>query len=137
MGDAQVSSNEAMLNFDMEAFYNNYLRVMRDDQLIGCETPMGEGGGSCQNAGLHAGSLPDVVPFTTSPYGGFPGSTVWAAAYPIIAYNSFKKYEDVGTLREHYEGLVALMKYWDKLPCSSSGQNLCGGLGDWVDVGCK
>ena len=32
MGDAQVSSEGLMLNFDMAAFYTNFLRDMRDDQ---------------------------------------------------------------------------------------------------------
>jgi len=134
MGDAQMSSNEALLNHDMEAFYGNYLDLIRDDQLIGCEIPTGEGGGSCSNAALHRGSLPDVVPFTTGPYGAFPGSTVWQAAYPVIAYNWWRAYNDTRGLKVHWPGLVALSDYWARQPCAASGQNLCGGLGDWVDV---
>ena len=65
MGDAQMSSNEAMLNHEMSAFYSNFLDLMRDDQLIGCEAKQGEGGGSCPDAALASGSIADVTPFTT------------------------------------------------------------------------
>lgn len=33
MGDAQASSDEAMLNFRMDSFYESFLRSIRDDQL--------------------------------------------------------------------------------------------------------
>jgi hypothetical protein len=33
MGDAQASSDEAMLNFRMDAFYASFLQDIRDDQL--------------------------------------------------------------------------------------------------------
>ena len=33
MGDAHMSSNEAMMNHDMQTFYLNFLRNIRDDQL--------------------------------------------------------------------------------------------------------
>lgn len=134
LGDAQMSSDEAMLNHDMEAFYANFLDVIRDDQLLGCEVPMGEGGGSCSDAALKEGSLPDVVPFTTGPYGGFPGSVVWQAAYPVIAWHWYRAYNDTAGLRKHWPGLVALADYWGRQPCSATGLNLCGGLGDWVDT---
>ena len=134
MGDAHMSSGEAILNHDMEAFYSNFLDLMRDDQNIGCEVPMGEGGGSCSDAALHRGSLPDVVPFTTGPYGAFPGSTVWQSAYPVILYNHWRHYGDLNKLQQHWPGVVALAEYWARQPCSSSGLNRCGGLGDWVDV---
>ena len=52
---------------DMQAFYSNFLDLIRDDQLIGCETRTGEGGGSCPNPALAAGSIADVTPFTTGP----------------------------------------------------------------------
>ena len=51
----------------MQAFYSNFLDLIRDDQLIGCETRTGEGGGSCANPALAAGSIADVTPFTTGP----------------------------------------------------------------------
>ena len=128
-----MSSNEAMLNHDMHAFYKNFLDLIRDDQLMGCETKQGEGGQSCTDPTLNAGSIADVTPFTTGPYGAFPGSVVWQAAYPVIAYNAWRAYGDLQLIARHWEGLVALAGYWSRQPCAKHGQNLCGGLGDWVD----
>ena len=36
MGDAQWTSEEAMLNFDMAALYANLIRTMHDLQSTGC-----------------------------------------------------------------------------------------------------
>ena len=116
-----------------QAFYTNFLNLIRDDQLMGCETKQGEGGQSCPNAVLSAGSIADVTPFTTGPYGAFPGSVVWQAAYPVITYNTWKAYGDLQLIGHHWDGLVALSDYWSRQPCAQSAQNLCGGLGDWVD----
>jgi hypothetical protein len=65
MGDAHMSSNEAILNSDMHAFYRNFLALIRDDQLIGCAAAGGTGGSACANPALHKGSVADVTPFTT------------------------------------------------------------------------
>ena len=51
MGDAQVTAEEAMMNFDMAAFYTNFVRDIRDAQAAD-------------------GSLPSTVPHK---YGLFPG----------------------------------------------------------------
>jgi hypothetical protein len=116
-----------------QAFYKNFLVLIRDDQLIGCEAMQGEGGQSCPDAALAAGSIADVTPFTTGPYGAFPGSVVWQAAYPVITYNTWRAYGDMQLINHHWNGLVALSDYWSRQPCAQDHQNLCGGLGDWVD----
>eukprot|EP01043_Picozoa_sp_COSAG02_P038321 COSAG02_NODE_2945_length_7687_cov_25.192541_7_plen_209_part_00 len=117
-----------------QAFYTNFLDLIRDDQLIGCEAKQGEGGQSCPDAALAAGSIADVTPFTTGPYGAFPGSVVWQSAYPVITYNTWKAYGDMQLISRHWDGLVALSDYWSRQPCAQDHQNLCGGLGDWVDT---
>lgn len=61
-----MSSNEAMLNHDMHMFYSNFLDLMRDDQLMGCEVMAAINGDAvCPNPALAAGSIGDVTPFTT------------------------------------------------------------------------
>lgn len=87
-GDAHMSSYCQTLNNDMKSFYRHFLRLIRDDQQLGCETPVGHGGQGCSVAQSQRGSIPDVVPFTTGPYGGFPGSPVWQAAYVVIVRRS-------------------------------------------------
>eukprot|EP00665_Eupelagonemidae_sp_cell47_P006968 gene6968-3343_t len=133
LGDAHVSSNEAMLNHDMRAFYRHFLRLIRDDQRLGCGAAVGEGGGGCADPAAAAGSLPDVVPFTTGPYGGFPGSPVWQAAYPVLVRNLWRNYGDAGAVSEHYDGIEALLAYWARR-ADADGLVTFGGLGDWVDT---
>ena len=63
MGDAQASADEANLNYDMQAFYSEFLNKIRDDQL--------------RYDGTHPtdkGALADVVPFDG--IGGNPGCPV-------------------------------------------------------------
>ena len=50
-----MSSNEAMLNFNMKAFYESFLRSIRDDQLIGCGHVENN---ACSDPHAQAGSLP-------------------------------------------------------------------------------
>ena len=76
MGDAQASSDEAMLNFDMLTFYRKFLRDMADDQS------------RWRGDAADAGSLPDVVPYDG--IGGHPGCLVWQVAYIVIARNYVK-----------------------------------------------
>lgn len=64
MGDAQASCNEAMHNYDMMAFYVEFLNKIADDQA--------------RFDGNHPddkGALADVVPFDG--IGGNPGCPVW------------------------------------------------------------
>ncbi len=63
MGDAQLSCETTISNFDMAAFYTKWLRDMRDSQLL-------------LN---HGGQLPDCVPYYG--HGALPGDPAWTAAY--------------------------------------------------------
>jgi hypothetical protein len=63
MGDAQSSADEANMNFDMHAFYEEFMNKIRDDQLRYDE-----------NHPDDKGALADVVPFDG--IGGNPGCTV-------------------------------------------------------------
>eukprot|EP00656_Telonema_subtile_P057673 TRINITY_DN9541_c0_g2_i4.p1 TRINITY_DN9541_c0_g2~~TRINITY_DN9541_c0_g2_i4.p1 ORF type:complete len:563 (+),score=74.38 TRINITY_DN9541_c0_g2_i4:1409-3097(+) len=135
MGDAQVSSNEAMLNFDMQAFYESFLHAMRDTQLWGCAARHNDGGSTCggQTTQEAAGSLPDVVPFDG--IGGSPGCPVWSVAYIVIARNYWRHYGDATPLRAHYAGLEALMGYFERHAAPGLGLIETDCYGDWVCVG--
>ena len=63
-GDAQTSSEEAMLNFGMQRFYTKYLDDIRDDQLR-----------YNGNHGNDTGAVADVIPYDG--IGGNPGCPVW------------------------------------------------------------
>eukprot|EP00971_Amphidinium_carterae_P270127 5359425-Amphidinium_carterae.1 len=106
MGDAQITSLQASLNFDTTAFYRQWLQAMRDDQVTGCSTSPGvrgdEDGASacCDPAALtfgcnfkgvtdnftnSVGSVPDTVPFF-KPYGGWPGDPSWGSASVVVPH---------------------------------------------------
>ena len=89
LGDAQVTAEEAMLNFDMAAFYTNFLRNLRDEQ--GAD-----------------GSVPDTVPFK---YGRRPADPAWGAAYPLICWQMYEQYGDRRILEEHYDGLKKYVEF--------------------------
>jgi len=62
LADAHLASETAMLNFDMAAFYTNFLRSIRDSQDA-------------------TGAVPDVVPATRRG----PADPAWGSAYPLLA----------------------------------------------------
>ncbi len=62
MGDAQATAEEAMMNFDMAAFYTNFIRDIADAQR-------------------DDGAVPDTVPLK---YGSYDADLGWQTAYPLL-----------------------------------------------------
>jgi len=89
LGDAQLTAEEAMMNFDMAAFYTNFIRDIRD----------------AQNA---EGSVPETVPYR---YGNVRGDLGWASAYPILCWYMWEQYGDHRILEENYEGLKKYVEF--------------------------
>src|SRR2546427_8604904 len=83
MGDAQVTAEEAMLNFDMAAFYTNFVRDIHD-----AEGP--------------DGTVTDTVPHR---YGQRPADPAWGTAYPLLCWYMWQQYGDRRILEENYDGL--------------------------------
>ena len=121
MGDAQASSDEAMLNFDMQLFYEKFLADIGDDQARYAS-------GHAQDTGC----VPDVVPYDG--IGGNPGCLVWQVAYIVIARNAWKHYgENIApALARHWQGLVALSAWFDRHADPVSGLNEMTCYGDWM-----
>ncbi|HET7841298.1 MAG TPA: family 78 glycoside hydrolase catalytic domain [Terriglobia bacterium] len=110
MGDAQVTAEEAMMNFDMAAFYTNFVRDIRDAQK-----PDGE--------------IPDTVPHG---YGEYPADPAWGTAYPLLCWYMWEQYGDRRILEENYDGLK---KYVEFLRSKSPDNVLrIGRYGDWVAI---
>lgn len=87
------------------------------------------------------GSVPDVTPFPTGPYGGNPGSTDWQTAFPVIARNILLHYGDLAKplLTEIWPSLELFMDYLQRLINHSThpqskqlGLLLDGARGDWI-----
>jgi len=110
MGDAQVTGEEAMMNFDMAAFYTNFIRDIRDIQ--GPD-----------------GTVTDTVPHR---YGSRPADPAWGTAYPLLCWYMWEQYGDRRILEEQYDGLK---KYVEFLRSRAPDHILrFSYYGDWVFV---
>src|SRR5574337_238311 len=110
MGDAQVTAEEAMPNFDMAAFYTNFIRDIRDAKDA-------------------AGTITDTVPHR---YGSRPADPAWGTAYPLLCWYMWEQYGDRRILEENYDGLK---KYVEFLRTRAPDNVLrYSYYGDWVAV---
>ncbi len=89
MGDLQVTAEEAMMNFDMAAFYANTMRNIRDVQ--------GEDG-----------TVTDTVPHK---YGSRPADPAWGTAYPQLCWFMYEQYADRRILEESYDGVKRYVEF--------------------------
>ena len=115
MGDAQLSAETTISNFDMSAFYTKFLRDIRDSQEF-----------------LDSkGQLPDCVPFYG--HGGLPADPAWSAAYPFITNWVSEYYADDRVVATHYDGVKAFM---DSQTAQLDGQGVLSfaRYGDWCSV---
>jgi alpha-L-rhamnosidase len=110
MGDAQGTAEEAMMNFDMAAFYTNFVRDMRDVQD-------------------EKGRLSDTVPHV---WGGERADPAWATAYPLICWYMYQYYGDTRVLEEQYDGLKKYVEFLRSQ--AENGLLKFSSYGDWVAV---
>jgi alpha-L-rhamnosidase len=113
LGDAHLSAEEAVYNFDMAAFYAKFLDDIRLAQK-------------------EDGSLPDVAPAYLERF--YPADPAWSAAYATLVELLWNHYGDRRAIAVHYAGLK---KYIDFL-----GRNADRGIirklgkyGDWCPPG--
>lgn len=110
MGDAQVTGEEAIMNFGMAAFYTNFIRDIHDEQAAD-------------------GTITDTVPHR---YGSRPADPAWGTAYPQLCWYLWKYYGDRRILEENYDGLK---KYIGFLESRAPGNLLSYSYyGDWVSL---
>ncbi len=108
MADAQGSAEEALMNFDMAAFYTNFLRDIRDVQD-------------------EQGRITDTVPHI---WGTRPADPAWGTAYPLLAWYMYLYYGDTRILAEHYDGLKAYGAFLQSQ--APDGLLTFSNYGDWV-----
>lgn len=113
LGDAHLSAEEAVFNFDMAAFYSKFLEDIRLAQK-------------------EDGSLPDVVP----PYLPrlYPADPAWSSAYPTLVALLWEHYGDKRTIARHY---LHLKRYIDFLAANADRHIIrtLGKYGDWCPPG--
>ena len=121
MGDAQLSSLVAIWNFDMAAFYSNWIRTMQDVQ---------------DYLALHHGAkglVPDVVPPELT---GISKNTdaAWSSAYILISWYMYEHYGDVALLRRHYNGYKKYVNFLTSITDKDTGLLLYHKYGDWCST---
>jgi len=117
MGDAQLSSEEALYNFDMAAFYTKWLRDIRVAQK-------------------EDGSVPDIAPvhwLFWSFLNPYPADPAWGTACVTIPWLVYLHYGDKRILEENYE----VIKKWVDFLTAKSERNyiVYSKYGDWVPPG--
>jgi alpha-L-rhamnosidase len=113
LGDAHLSAEEALYNFDMAAFYAKFLDDIRLAQR-------------------EDGSLPDVAPAYLPRL--YPADPAWSSAYAVLVWLLWEHCADARVVARHYS---PLKRYLDYL-----GQNADRGIirklgkyGDWCPPG--
>ena len=111
MADAHLYGEAAMLNFDMPAFYTNFLRDIRDSQD-------------------DDGSVPDTVPRARFARG--PADPAWGSAYPLFVLYMYQRYGDRRILEEHFDGI----RRWTDFLTSRATDGIVSfsKYGDWVPI---
>lgn len=113
MADAHLYSESAMMNYDMPAFYSNFVRNIRDNQETHPD-----------------GSVSDTVPHERFVSG--PADPAWGSAYPLFVWYIYERYGDRRLLEENFEGI---RKWADSLKAKSEGDIVnFYKYGDWVPV---
>ena len=110
MGDAHGTAEEALMNFDMAAFYTNFIRDIRDEQD-------------------DQGRITDTVPHI---WGSRPADPAWGTAYPLIVWYLYKYMGDVRLVEEQYEGVKKYVEYLRTR--EEDGLVAFSYYGDWVSV---
>ena len=106
-GDAQVTAEEAMFNFDMAQFYENWFEGIRDNQ------------------DTKTGDLPIISP---QPYIWDEG-VEWSSTYFTMVWQFYQYYGDKTILARHYEPMKRYMQFLDSI--SEHYIVPMGWIGDW------
>jgi alpha-L-rhamnosidase len=111
MADAHLYAETAMLNFDMAAFYTNFLRNIRDSQEAD-------------------GSVPDTVP--RARFASGPADPAWGSAYPLLVLYMYQRYGDRRVIEENFDGI----RRWTDFLTSRAKDGVLSfsKFGDWVPV---
>lgn len=93
LGDASLTADEALFNFDLIKFYHNYLTSITDNQ---------RSDGAITNVASSSDYLihPDWR-------GRFPTDSNWGTALATITWHIYRHYNDKQTLIDYYDHIVA------------------------------
>jgi alpha-L-rhamnosidase len=112
--DGFLSADSAIANFDLENFYENWMRSHRDDQ-----TPEGNIG---QTVPGTAGAKEVVDP-------------VWTASFVLLNWDLYWYYGDVRPLQDNYEPMKAWLKFFETKIAQTGYIYTGGSYADWLAPG--
>jgi alpha-L-rhamnosidase len=122
-GDGQIIAEASIHDFQMAAFYTNWLNDMLDAQE-------------------ENGRIPNTAPTLT---GGYGGGIAWGSAYILIPWWMYQYYNDTRILEEHFVTMKRYLEYLHNLAKTDSNPeepyiiNNFGGywysLGEWCAPG--
>ena len=118
LGDAQLTVEAVLHNFEGAVFYRKWLRDFVDAQVLSNET-MGGGG-----------ALPDCVPYYS--HGHVEADPGWGIAAWNVASAFASYYDDADFEAEYYPSLAAYMEHWVALASANGGQIPFAYYGDWM-----
>lgn len=107
LGDAAMTVDEALYNFDLIKFYHNYLNLITDEQE-------------------NDGEIPDYIPA-----GGYPADPNWGTALVTIAWQVYRHYNDDQTLKTYYKYIVTYVEYLQSVYNQIGLANFTDHWGDW------
>eukprot|EP00118_Oscarella_pearsei_P025682 m.308582 g.308582 ORF g.308582 m.308582 type:complete len:1010 (+) comp44295_c0_seq1:152-3181(+) len=120
LGDAQLSAETTIHNFDMAASYTKYIRDIYDTQQFVFNQTGGKG------------EVPDCVPWYH--HGGLPADPAWDVAYTVLTYWMHKYYDDVRIVKTYYEGVKQHLENLRSRVDPKSGLLTYSRYGDWCSV---
>ena len=89
LGDAHLTAEQAMMNFDMGAFYTKFIQDIQDVQD-------------------KDGALTDTVPHI---WGQRPADPAWGTAYPLLCWYMYRYYGDESLLAAQYDGVKDYVEF--------------------------
>ncbi len=110
--DAFLGADSAIAGFDMQTFYDSWIRSHRDDQNPD-------------------GTLGNTVPGTVG--GKQVNDPLWTSSYVLMSWNLYWYYGDTRVLAENYEGMTRWMNHYDELISGTGGVYTGFSYGDWLD----
>eukprot|EP01088_Endostelium_zonatum_P008986 TRINITY_DN2217_c0_g1_i1.p1 TRINITY_DN2217_c0_g1~~TRINITY_DN2217_c0_g1_i1.p1 ORF type:complete len:1125 (-),score=235.96 TRINITY_DN2217_c0_g1_i1:25-3231(-) len=118
LGDAQLSAETTIHNWDMAAAYTKFIQDIRDSQEF-----------------LYSrghGAVPDCVPYYN--HGGLPSDPAWGTAYTLLYNWMYHYYGDQRILSEFYNGVQQYVESLIRQSDASTGLLLTSIYGDWCSV---
>ncbi|CAF1345761.1 unnamed protein product [Adineta ricciae] len=110
LGDAALSVDEALYNFDLIKFYRNFLNLIIDMQL-------------------DDGQVPDIVPGLGGPY---PADPNWGSALPTITWQLYRHYNDVKILEDYYDSVRDYVEFLRHSYQETGLVNFIARYADWL-----